>query len=659
MSQPFENLIFNPAVFAPDRTEVDLSALGIRIGEDGPDYGESSVEVERVRQAIGEGITDRRWPMVDCTVPLLLGTDPSAPLAEAVNRIEATAAEIMRRGGGWIERKFADAGGFAGSVACPVDTVGLSGIQGRTMGRGELAPEVLLKLSRFPIWYATTEILGPEVKASEVRDLKWEIAKMLGTAPGLIRVRVKNEGATDWRGAMACIESDYLSTAATADLAYDCEKLTVGSTAEVKERTGASGGKVVRAKLTGGWIKILGSEIAGVGPMTHIGVRRPKLRVFDGSERTNLKTQEENRKRREEGLEPLPEVQPQLQLEYRVLGGSTWSPCKIVQAPLVGNFSIIDLGECRPELAILGNQQWEWRLMGRVLSGTAEIDLDRVQLMDATEMLVVSAPGIARLPDGQSTKSPGTVTNEALGGGKVKWEEASRAKTTDGFYATAELNGTGQSLFLVASNFGFTIPETATVSGIIVAVRRSQEVFGHKGIVDDTVVLVGVTGPANKAAPGFWPHNDATLTYGGSTDLWDTEGPSPAMVNATGFGAAIRVNAAPEGGLACKAKIDSIAIGVYYVETRDENRVCYAGRSLEFRSEGVYRQHPTEDTWGFLIPEAGSAFHAPPGGIQNRSIRGILVPSVGDLGELPDSSPLKLGILPGYHPGYLAAREAA
>lgn len=631
-----ERLALNPVEFIPERPEVDLHSLGLEIPADpGPDYGESSVTVERVRQAIGEGVTDRRWPSVECTIPLMAKGSKELPIADPLHRLEATVAEIQRKGGGWIRRDFSDAGGFAGSVACPIDAAALTGVQGWQMAHNQFAPNLTLKLSRSPIWYATVEQTGPEVEATGVRSLKWEIAEMLGTAPGLIRVSVKNEGATDWRGLMACIECDNYSPDPTADLVYECEALTLGSTAEVKTRTGASGGKVVRATLTAGWIQILDSKIAGVGHMTHTGVRRLKLRVFDESK--SLGT-------------------VQLRLEYRALGSTTWSPNRIVEAPLVGNFSIIDLGECRPEVAVLGEQRWEWRLIARAPGGEGSIDLDMVFPYAVEQMLVVRTPvSRTQSADTQSTKSPGTVVDDASIG-TTSWENPSNAKASDNSRATVASGGITH--YLKATGFGFAIPSEAMIAAIVVSIEKSQT--GECSVTDKAVRLVkgGVIGTTDRAEKGeVWSNiTDLYSNYGG--DLWG-ESWTPADINASTFGAAIAADILQIEGKTMSARIDHIKIAVYYTEADDENRVCFATRSIELRSDGVHRRHPTDEIWGRLIPEAGSIFQAPAGGLEKRTARGIVTPSQGDLGELADAGTANLSIVPSYYPGYLYAREAA
>ncbi|HET6999342.1 MAG TPA: hypothetical protein VFI03_12225 [Solirubrobacterales bacterium] len=637
-----EGLVLNPVELVPERVELDLQALGLEVRAEGLDYGESSVQVERVRRAIGEGVTDRRWPSVECNVPLIVRGDGDVPLAEAAHKLEATVARIQHEGRGGIRRDFDDGGGFAGSVVCPVDAAGLTPIQGWLMAHRQVAPDVTLKLSRYPIWYATVEQEGTEVKASGVRDLKWEIANMLGSAPGLIRVRIKNENTTeDLRGLISSIESRDYSSAATADLVYEAEKLTPLGGASVKEGVaGASGGKAVEhAALTGGWLTILGSQIVGVGHMTHTGVRRMKLRVLDPSASVGT---------------------VQLRLEWRALGATGWSSNRILEAPLVGDWALIDLGECRPERAVLGDQRWEWRLTARAPGGAGSIRVDRVYPLATEQMLAVSTPNLATAVTPRVEKSAGK--GEAPGG-EGGWSSPENIKSSNNTYASAELSplptGPTTSTVLSAKSFGYAIPETATILGIAAEVERAGTLTPGIGVRDLSIRLLkaGVETGTNKASSEGWPLADAYKPYGASNDLWGTTW-TPTEINASGFGLSIMakvVNTKIGGGT---AKVDHVRLTVYYAEAGDENRVCFATRSIELRTDGVHRQHPTDDVWGRLIEE-GFLHHAPPAGLEGRMARGIVIATQGDLGDLPDAGTNKLSVKPIYRPGYLFAREAA
>lgn len=273
-------------------------------------------------------------------------------------------------------------------------------------------------------------------------------------------------------------------------------------------------------------------------------------------------------------------------------------------------------------------------------------------------MTVLRAPDAAQVAAAQSKKGPGTVVDDTSFGSKA-WSNESNAKSSDNAYATAALKAAEVSHFLKATNFGFGLPENAAVTAIYVSVERKASALSM--IYDSQVrlclngeVLVG--GSAHdKASNQPWPTSDTTRIYGDPNPLWGLKW-TPTQINSTGFGAAI--NTENLGASEATASIDAISITVYYTEGPDENRVCFATRSIELRSDDIVRQHPSEDIWGRVVPE-GFLPYAPPSGLEKRAIRGVITPSQGDLDELSDGGANKLSCVVKYRPAYLFAREAA
>jgi hypothetical protein len=645
-----EALALDPVEFAPERVELlipgenDLGAP-FYLKADGLDYGESSAQLEMVRRAIGEGATDRRWPNIECTIPLVIRGDRDIPLATAINELESKVGLIQRENGGsWIRRDFDLGGEFAGSVGCPVHNAALPGLQGWMMANKQVLTDVQLKLMRSPFWYATTEIEAAEVKGSEIRDLQFTIAEVLGTAPGLIRIRFKNENKeADLRGLICALESRDYRPGATAELAYEAEALTPMGGATIVSKTGASGGKVVEhASLTAGWLTVLGSEIAGVGHMQHVGVRRMKFRVYDPNSETG---------------------QVQMKLEWRPLGATSWSDDSgVVTAPLVGNYVIVDLGECRPERAVVGNERWEWRLLARAPGGSGAIRIDQVWIAPVEQFLELSTPYHAPAAGAQSTRSPATVVN-AIGIGTIPWTNPADATLQDGNYSFAALGkeGTATTNYLEATNFGFELPLNATVTGIVVQVKRRRSAAAGAVVADNSILLVKggkVQSSANKASLEPWPVSGEVAVYGGSADRWDNTW-TEAAINSSGFGVVVVANLT-DIGFGCNAEIDSIAVTVYYTQAPEENKVCFATRSAEVAFNGSRRQHPTDEVWGDLIPEGGGFnLYAPPSALEGRPLRGIICPTQGDLGELADAGSNNGSAQVFVRSAYLFAREAA
>jgi hypothetical protein len=252
------------------------------------------------------------------------------------------------------------------------------------------------------------------------------------------------------------------------------------------------------------------------------------------------------------------------------------------------------------------------------------------------------------------------VANDGTGFAGVKeWTNPSNAKVADGLYATAKLEAYEEKTqYLKATNFGFGLPEGAAVVGINVAIKRhASAAFIRDGQV--RLCLGGSVDPSghDKSSTEIWPTGDAVRIYGEVSPLWGRAW-TVVQVNSSGFGVAlVAKNWATE--VKPTASVDAVSITIYYTEAADENRVCFATRSIELRSDGAHRQHPTDEIWGRLIPEAGSIFQAPAGGLEKRTARGIVTPSQGDLGELADAGTANLSVVPSYYPGYLYAREAA
>jgi hypothetical protein len=256
-----ETIILNPVEFTPELPEWDLNALGLSVGLEGLDFGESSVEVERVRQDISEGVTDARWPPVACTVPILSRPTKDLPVADPLHRIEGWVADVQRRRQGWVKRHFDIDMGVSGDVACFVDSAGLTPPQSWLLAHYGIELDQVLKFTRYPIWFATVEVTEDaeghplEAKGSGVRDLQLELADLLGTAPGLITVRLKNEGTEDWRGCYVSLECDDFSSASTAKPKYEAAQLT------------PKGGAVISA-ANPPEVRAVGAVAAGVGTIT-------------------------------------------------------------------------------------------------------------------------------------------------------------------------------------------------------------------------------------------------------------------------------------------------------------------------------------------------------------------------------------------------------
>jgi hypothetical protein len=114
---------------------------------------------------------------------------------------------------------------------------------------------------------------------------------------------------------------------------------------------------------------------------------------------------------------------------------------------------------------------------------------------------------------------------------------------------------------LWAINFGFDIPETATITGVEVEVRRRAQTGS---VSDDFVRLIRnsslVGDDLGKVGP--WSTSYSYVRYGGEASSWGASW-TPADINATGFGVAVTAS----GLLNDMALVDHIRITVSYAET--------------------------------------------------------------------------------------------
>jgi hypothetical protein len=367
-------IVFDPVEFMPTRTPLGLDLLGLSVMT--IDWGDAEVELFLVRQRRGEIPSDRHPPNRKATIGLKAAPTGSVSLAEAAYKLQQKLGLIQEEGG-WLRRDMDIRGGFLQSVACPVLSVDFGGLHGWLMEHRQTADEIQIALTIGPTFYGVNEREGTLLEETVNRELIWTLKKIAGSAPGLIRNQITNKNASaSFLGLISAMESrDYPGSATaetTAHLAYECEKLTRLGGATETERTEDSG-KVVRATPVYQWQAFLGSEIPGVGHMTHIGPRKIMVRTYIE--------------------EP---TQMRFRLEYRTTGFGVWEKGPIVEPETTGaGWTILDLGEVRIESALLGAQRWEFRITARVKEAEfvgSVVDFDRLWVIPLEQCLAVSTP---------------------------------------------------------------------------------------------------------------------------------------------------------------------------------------------------------------------------------------------------------------------------
>lgn len=163
----------------------------------------------------------------------------------------------------------------------------------------------------------------------------------------------------------------------------------------------------------------------------------------------------------------------------------------------------------------------------------------------------------------QGPLDAGNAVNDATVG-TVLWQILNRVFSNDGQYTTASLAASAVSEYINTYQYGFSIPTTATITGIVLTRGTQATQAGASGIVDNSVKLykAGVLVGSDKATATSWGGiTEQTATYGTSSDLWGTTW-APADINATNFGAGI--SAKNTGIGSDTAELDYVELTVYY-----------------------------------------------------------------------------------------------
>lgn len=147
----------------------------------------------------------------------------------------------------------------------------------------------------------------------------------------------------------------------------------------------------------------------------------------------------------------------------------------------------------------------------------------------------------------QGPNFPTTATGNtnAIGGGTITWTNPQNIEADDGSTATC-LPGVATTNDLRGGIFGFTIPVTATINGILLEVKANTATTTNVEFFNTVVLEGGGGASANRAAGSLVP-TPTIFSFGGSADLWGTTW-TPAQINAGGFVANVSFRASSGPG---------------------------------------------------------------------------------------------------------------
>ncbi len=175
-------------------------------------------------------------------------------------------------------------------------------------------------------------------------------------------------------------------------------------------------------------------------------------------------------------------------------------------------------------------------------------------------------------------------------GGTINFNNPGNAATDNGIRSTAIIVPPTSTLsrYLWFMNFGsgWNIPNSATVTGVMVEIEKGQSGADTGQVQDNIVQLIvgGVNTGTNKAdtVTNWTVGSDVFATYGGSTDLWGLT-LTPSQINTT-FGFAIAAKATGVGN--ATARVDFARMTVWF--TYDEGNVSYVVEQTSIGTKVTY-----------------------------------------------------------------------
>jgi len=420
------------------------------------------------------------------------------------------------------------------------------------------------------------ELMGEYEFGEAKRILECVVPDVKGSELANARAVVTSPEADIWDLKWG-LESRDLSLSPTAKALYAASELTPlgGATATTATVEGQAGVSVVRqGTLTSNWTAMLTT-----GQLTHIGVYEVLVWVhmptgntgeiglgfeYSNGDPTNSMT-----------LDPIyfapnhPREGKVIQLSLGQVflrpsgnGGHFWEGRVISKSSVIGDdLDILDFG-LRPLAEGNGSVS-----QSPIFSQPAALSI-RDDFNQASGNLNGKTLAANTLTSGP--KSPVTVASDASAG-SAAWTNPSNAKASDNSYATATGNFV-ETQYLKATNFGFAIPEGATIIGIVGEVERhaSEKGTGYNiaWLYGEKIVKANaIKTEASKGHHLFatMPTTDTIETCGGSSDLWGQSW-TPADINNSGFGFAFQAWIQEN----LTVFIDQVRLTVYYTTVTGE-----------------------------------------------------------------------------------------
>lgn len=340
-------LVLDPIEVSGGRTALSLNSGAIKVGDDGPDWGDAQVEAYMAEQSRGSLPVDYRIPNRTITIPLLLGASGSAGYRNARKQLHSKVALIQQEGG-WLKRGDAM---YADIVNATINTPDKWGWRG-------LEPDVVLTLEAVPDFYGDEVDLGLHTETS-LNELTFVETGIEGDYPGRVRIQVTEADGDAQSGLFWSIRSRFYDSSPKARMVYAGTALTpVGSAGVV---TGDPAG-IRHTNLGTNWTPVLLTDLPSAGDLTHVGSYRILARVYslDG-----------------------PNVQARLVWDVGDL--TLPEDNRPVKVPGSSGYYIVDLGSVRLDEPPVGNHRWSGQIQGKGAVGGEDLTVNRLWVLNNDE----------------------------------------------------------------------------------------------------------------------------------------------------------------------------------------------------------------------------------------------------------------------------------
>lgn len=262
-----EQIILDPPEVSEGRVALDITDW---IALEGFNWGDAEIAAYMSEQRRGAVPIDYRVPPRIVGGPLMLAEPKGGVTAQEFRAKLQHKVALFQDEGGWLKRVTNNGGVvFADIVDAKLHATSVSGLES---SRGwEMA--TTLELTLIPDFYEEEIEVATDFSETGQAELVFELTGLRGDYASRCRIVVDNDHTADYRGLAAAFRSRNYDSANTAALDYEAEALEPLGNAIIDNQSGDSGSSVSYAAgaVFPVWMPMLGTNIGGTTPLTHVG----------------------------------------------------------------------------------------------------------------------------------------------------------------------------------------------------------------------------------------------------------------------------------------------------------------------------------------------------------------------------------------------------